>query len=352
MDKKFDNIYRNKTVLVTGHTGFKGSWLTLWLIQLGAKVIGYSLPPPTTPNLFESLNLKWRITHIEGDVTDYCTLESVIEEFKPEFVFHLAAQPLVRASYILPKLTYETNVLGTLNVLECIRCIDTVKVGVIVTSDKCYKNFEINRGYKETDPLGGHDPYSSSKACAELITSAYRDSYGDIPCAISTVRAGNVIGGGDWGEDRLVPDCMRALHERKNIILRNPRAIRPWQYVLEPLFGYLRLGSLMYQHGKIYGEAWNFSPSDMGLTVEEIVNLVINNWGRGLYEIDESSHPHEDKILSLNSQKADKYLDWRPVLMTHEAVKSTVDWYKHFYNNEDIYKYSVKEIQLYETRLR
>ena len=356
--KDIKDIYKNKKVLITGHTGFKGSWLSLWLLELGANVIGYSLEPPTHPNLFEALSLNKKLIHIIGDVRDEKKLSSVFKKYKPEFVFHLAAQPLVRLSYTEPKLTYETNIIGTINVLEAVRKTDSVRVCVVITTDKCYENKEWVYGYRETDPMGGYDPYSSSKACAELIVSAYRNSffnprdYDKIHnIALSSVRAGNVIGGGDWGEDRLIPDCIKTLSKNKIINIRNPQATRPWQYVLEPLSGYLLLGSKMYKDGKRYSSAWNFGPNDDDIiTVEEIVKLVIQNWGNGYYKVDTSSQPHEAGLLKLDTSKACTFLGWKPVYNLCEAIKRTINWYKYFYKSvgkEKLYKITVNDISDY-----
>ena len=358
MDKYFREIYGNRRVLITGHTGFKGSWLSLWLTELGANVIGYSLEPPTEPNLFESVNLKDKITHIIGDVRDEKHLTAIFEKYQPEFVFHLAAQPLVRLSYKEPRLTYETNVMGTINVQEAVRKTNSVRVCVIITSDKCYENREWVYGYRETDPMGGYDPYSSSKGCAELVTAAYRRSffnpedYGEnYNVALSSVRAGNVIGGGDWGEDRLIPDCMRALSKGEKIVIRNSSATRPWQYVLESLSGYLLLGALMYKDGTKYSDAWNFGPNDESIiAVEELVKLVIKYWGSGSYTIDTSSHLHEAGLLKLDASKARALLGWKPIYDVYEAVEKTINWYKNFYNGmrkEELYAFTVGEIMEY-----
>jgi len=358
MNNYFQGMYEGKRVLITGHTGFKGSWLSLWLKELGAEVIGYSLEPPTKPNLFEALSLDKKITHIVGDVRYEEHLVSVFEEYGPEYVFHLAAQPLVRLSYKEPKLTYETNVMGTVNLLEAVRKTNSVRVCIIVTSDKCYENREWVYGYREIDPMGGYDPYSSSKGCAELVTSAYRHSffnpkdYGRIhKVALSSVRAGNVIGGGDWGEDRIIPDCIRALSRNKTVVIRNPRATRPWQYILEPLAGYLLLGGLMHEDGVTYSGAWNFGPNDENIiTVEELVKLIVKYWGSGSFIIDTSDHPHEAELLKLDASKARALLGWKPIYDVHEAVKKTINWYKNFYNGmrgEGLYKYTTREIQEY-----
>ena len=350
----FNNIYNGKKVLVTGHTGFKGGWLSLWLKELGAEVTGYSLDPPTNPSFFEAIGLKNKIIHIIGDVKDEKHLLSIFEKYQPEFVFHLAAQSLVRFSYKEPRLTYETNVMGTVNILEAIRKSKSVRAAVIITSDKCYENKEWIYGYRENDPVGGYDPYSSSKGCAELVVSAYRRSFlnpinqNDRKIAISSARAGNVIGGGDWREDRLIPDCIKSLSENKPIIIRNPDAIRPWQHALESLSGYLLLGAKMYKDGVKYSSAWNFGPNDNDIiTVEEIVKSVIKNWGNGDYKVDTSRQPHEAGLLKLETSKARIFLGWKPVYEIYETIKRTINWYKYFYNGiekEKLYKITVKEI--------
>ena len=351
----YNNIYNGKRVLVTGHTGFKGGWLSLWLKELGAEVIGYSLDPPTKPSFFEAVDLKNKLIHIIGDIRDENHLLSVFEKHQPEFIFHLAAQSLVRFSYKEPRLTYETNVMGTVNVLEAIRKSKSVRAAVIITSDKCYENKEWIYGYRENDSVGGYDPYSSSKGCAELVVSAYRNSFfnpkdsGKVHnIALSSVRAGNVIGGGDWGGDRLISDCVKTLSQNKIINIRNPQATRPWQYVLEPLSGYLLLGSKMYKDGVKYSSAWNFGPNDNDIiTVEEIVKSVIKNWGNGEYKVDTSRQPHEAGLLKLETSKARIFLGWKPVYEIYETIKRTINWYKYFYNGiekEKLYKITVKEI--------
>jgi len=344
--------YRGKKVLITGHTGFKGSWLSLWLSELGAEVIGYSLEPPTNPSLFEILNLKERINHIIGDIRDEEKLKKVFKKYKPEIVFHLAAQPLVRFSYIAPRYTYEVNIMGTVNLLESVREISEVKVVIIVTSDKCYENKEWFYGYREIDPMGGYDPYSSSKGCVELIVSAYKRSFMDnLGIALSSVRAGNVIGGGDWQEDRLIPDCIRALSKGEIVKIRKPKAIRPWQYVLEPLAGYLLLGVKMLENREKFSGAWNLGPSDTDiLTVEEVTKKVIEYWGEGRYEILEKEDDfHEATLLKLDCSKAHFLLNWYPVYDINEALKRTVKWYKRYYDGyaKDMYAYSLMEIQDY-----
>ena len=363
MDNYSQDVYKGKRILITGHTGFKGSWLSLWLKELGADVIGYALEPPTKPNLFEVLSLNEKVTHIIGDVRDEKHLHSVFEKYQPEFVFHLAAQPLVRLSYKEPKLTYETNVMGTVNVLEAVRKTDSVRSCIIVTSDKCYENREWIYGYRETDSIGGYDPYSSSKGCAELVTAAYRSAFYNPKdyekihnVALSSVRAGNVIGGGDWGEDRLIPDCIRALSQNKAINIRNPQATRPWQYILEPLTGYLLLGALMYEDGAKYSSAWNFGPNDESIkTVAELVKRVIKYWGGGTYTIDTLNHPHEAAFLKLDASKARALLGWKPIYDIYEAVEKTINWYKNFYNGmrkEKLYEFTAEEIGEYVNRMR
>jgi len=343
-----ENTYLKKTVLVTGHTGFVGSWLTLWLNHLGANVIGYSIKPINSPNLFDALNLQNKIIHVEGDITQYNEFAGVFRDYNPEFVFHLAAQPIVRQSYKVPRLFYETNVMGTVNVLECLRHSNSVKTAVIFTSDKCYENIGVKRGYLETDRLGGRDPYSSSKACAELVTRAYRDSF-DMPCSVSTVRAGNIVGGGDWSVDRLIPDFIRALQDNNLITLRYPSAFRPWQYVLDAISGLLTLGSAMDKFGKSYNGAWNFSMDSSCTSVETLVQLLIKYWGSGSYVVDASPQPHEDIMLNLDSSKSHNVLGWYPQLTVEEMIERAVYWYKRFYDGiNDMYSVSIDEIEKYE----
>jgi len=342
-----ENIYNNKTVLVTGHTGFIGSWLTLWLNHLGANVIGYSLEPWTEPNIFDTLDLRDKIIHIRGDVVAYPHLACVIRDYNPEFVFHLAALPIVRQSYKVPRLFYETNVMGTVNLLECLRFSDSVKNALIFTSDKCYENVGLMRGYTENDALGGRDPYSSSKACAELVARAYRDSF-DMPCNISTVRAGNVVGGGDWSIDRLVPDFVRSLQSNTPITLRNPDAFRPWQFVLDAVYGLLALGSAMGVSGKEFAGAWNFSMDSSCTTVEALIKNLIVHWGSGSYDFDPLPQPHEDTMLNLDSSKANNLLDWEPIFDVECMIERTVYWYKSFYTGSNMLDISIAEIQRYE----
>jgi CDP-glucose 4,6-dehydratase len=352
MDTVFNSVYKDKKVLVTGHTGFKGSWLTTWLIDLGAEIIGFSLEPPTHPNLFEVMGLGDKIVHVEGDVREKDYLLEIFNKYNPEFIFHMAAQPLVRFSYNEPKLTYETNIMGTVNVLEAVRLTKSIKVCAVITSDKCYENKEHDIGYRETDPMGGFDPYSSSKGCAELVVSAYLKSFfssGDDHAIISSVRAGNVIGGGDWGEDRLIPDCIKALSQNQDILIRSPQAVRPWQFVLEPLSGYLWLGALMYSKGKEFSGPWNFGSDDnMPLTVEEVVRKTIELWGEGNYKVQRDTRYHETKQLMLDITKAKFYLKWEPVYKIDKALEKTLDWYKKYYKGKnDIYSYTLHQIRNY-----
>ena len=349
MIELFNQVYKNKKVFVTGHTGFKGSWLTLWLTMLGAEVVGYSLSPATEPALFNVLGLENKITHITGDIRDEESLKNALKAHKPEFVFHLAAQPLVRLSYKEPKLTYETNVMGTVNLFEAIRQTESVRAVVNVTSDKCYENREWVYGYRENEPMGGYDPYSSSKGISELVTSAYRNSFFNHKVALASARAGNVIGGGDWAEDRLIPDCIRSLSKNEDLSIRNPVATRPWQHVLEPLSGYLWLGAMLCHDPVKYSEGWNFGPNDDDvLTVEEIVKKALVVWGKGNYEVLPPSGVHEAKLLKLDISKAKYYLNWKPVYTASDAVIKTVEWYKNYYlANIDMRKYTEDQVREY-----
>lgn len=354
----FDDIYKNKRVLVTGHTGFKGSWLAIWLKELGAEVIGYSLDPPSEPNNFNATRLREKIAHVYGDIRNFDQLIETFNKYQPEFVFHLAAQPIVRLSYKEPKITFDTNIGGTVNVFEAIRKTSSVRVLVNITSDKCYENKEWLWGYREADPMGGHDPYSASKGCAELVTAAYLRSFFFQNAAqgrtigAASARAGNVIGGGDWGADRLVPDCIRALSENQAIGIRNPRAIRPWQHVLEPLSGYLRLGAALWRNPQKYSGPWNFGPDNSShLTVAAMTDRLIQYWGSGTWkDISDPNALHEANLLKLNCDKAHAELNWRSVLTIGECLKMTAQWYKKFYTrkrNKDQYNCSIRQINHY-----
>jgi len=348
----FNDIYKGKKVFLTGHTGFKGSWLSLWLTSLGAEVCGYSLSPNTNPSMFNALNIKKRIKKsIIGDILDSKKLEREIKKFKPDIVFHLAAQPLVRLSYSEPKLTYETNVIGTLNVLDASRKCPTIRAFVNITTDKCYENKEVERGYREDEPMGGYDMYSSSKGCVEIMSSSFRRSFlqENNSYAMATARAGNVIGGGDWALDRLIPDCIRYINDNKKIEIRNPNAVRPWQHVLEPLSGYLLLGQKLLESGKKYAEGFNFGPNEESvLRVQDVVNMVIKNYEKGEMIVHKTDNLHEANLLMLNIEKAYNVLGWSPTYTADVAIKETVDWYKHFYSQDvDMYDFTMKQIGEY-----
>jgi CDP-glucose 4,6-dehydratase len=335
MKHLFGNIFEGKTVLVTGHTGFKGSWLTMWLVMLGANVVGYSLEePPTSPSNFEAARLSRYITDIRGDIGDYEKLCRTVERYRPQIVFHLAAQPIVLRSFEQPRQTFHTNALGTINTLEAIRTNESVKAAVSITTDKVYENQEWFWGYRESDKLGGHDPYSASKAMAELAVAAYRHSYfsAENAPAVATVRAGNVIGGGDFADYRLVPDCMRALMNGRPIAVRNPLSVRPWQHVLEPLSGYLWLAANLYQHGHEYAEAWNFGPSEqIGVTAAELAEKLVALWGSGSWiQTNPELAKAETGLLRLSWEKSASRLGWRPVYTWEEALTEIVDWFKAF----------------------
>ena len=330
------SFWRNKKVLVTGHTGFKGSWLSLLLNQLEAEVFGYALDPSTSPSMFELAMVKDSVHSYIGDIRDYDYLYKVMKEVRPEIVIHMAAQALVKESYRNPIETYSTNVMGTVHLLEACRQIASVKAIVNVTTDKCYENREWYWGYRENEPMGGHDPYSSSKGCSELVTSAYRSSYfgtgddGQRNIALASVRAGNVIGGGDWAADRLIPDFIRAISQQKKIMIRSPYAIRPWQHVLEPLSGYLILAEKLFNDGSVYAGAWNFGPNAQDAkNVEWITRTLCELWGDSAqYEIDKQPHPHEANYLKLDCSKAKAELAWFPRWDIQTALESIVEWNK------------------------
>jgi CDP-glucose 4,6-dehydratase len=334
MDSGF---WRGKRVFITGHTGFKGGWLSLWLQSLGAEVSGYALPPPTSPSLFEvaSVGRDMAVSHL-ADIRDQDRLRVALVASRPEVVFHLAAQPLVRHSYAEPVETYATNVMGTVHLLEAIRTTTGVRAVVNVTTDKCYENREWVWGYRESDPLGGHDPYSSSKGCAELVSAAYRSSFFSAQehsrhgVALATARAGNVIGGGDWAADRLVPDMIRAFSRGEAVVIRSPQAIRPWQHVLEPLGGYLTLAERLWEQGPAYAESWNFGPNDEDAwPVQRIVQRLVEQWGDSAsWRLDERPQPHETTSLKLDCSKARARLGWRPHWDLGLALDRIVAWYR------------------------
>jgi CDP-glucose 4,6-dehydratase len=331
-------IYRGERVLVTGHTGFKGAWLAEWLTTMGAEVTGFALDPPTQPNLFEALGLGSRLRHVVADVRDLDRLIAEARAAQPEVIFHLAARALVRRAYEEPRDTFETNVMGTVNLLEAARVCPSVRAVVIVTSDKVYLNPETGHAFRESDPLGGFDPYGSSKGAAELVTAAYRESFFDDPdsAAVASVRAGNVIGGGDWAVDRIIPDAVRALAAGDPIVVRNPEAVRPWQHVLEPLSGYLWLAARMLRDGHPFAGAWNFGPLDQGeRPVRWVVERFLSEWGSGSWTTPTPTGraPHEAQRLSLDSTKARKQLGWAPVWDGPVAVRQTAAWYRDYYRD-------------------
>ncbi len=349
----FNGVYAGRRVLVTGHTGFKGSWLALWLLKLGAEVAGYSDEVPTTPSNFELAGLAGRMHHYLGDIRDRARLAAVIDEFRPEFVFHLAAQALVRRSYADPVTTFETNTMGMVNVLECVRTRPWIEVAVLITSDKAYRNDEWCWGYRETDALGGHDPYSGSKSCADLVAQSYYHSYlRHVPTRVAITRAGNVIGGGDWAADRIVPDCVRAWSEGQSVAVRSPEATRPWQHVLEPLSGYLWLGAQLYRKEVgLNGEAFNFGPdAHVKETVAELIGVMADRWPGVAWHVPEGfEHAgHEAMLLKLSCDKALFLLNWRAVLEFRETVAFTLDWYRTWHGAaSDMYAYTTGQIEAY-----
>jgi len=356
-EKNFCGVFNDKTVLVTGHTGFMGSWLTIWLKHLGANVVGLSLEPPTDPSLFGTLRLKDKINSEIGDIRQKEIVKEVFEKYKPEIVFHLAAQSLVRISYNDPVKTFETNVLGTVNVLEAIRKSNEVKVGIIMTSDKCYENELNNKPHIETDPMGGVDPYSASKGSAELITSSYRNSFflekeNERKAKIATIRAGNIIGGGDWATDRIIPDTIKAIINEKNILLRNPNSVRPWQHVLEPISGMLWLSTKMYLGEKSLNQSWNLGPdnSKRFFSVKEIVEMILEKWQckTNIEIIGNENEPFESETLQIVPLKANEILKWENVYSVEEAVSETISWYKIFFENpEEIEQKTIQDIDDY-----
>ncbi len=343
MQDLFKGVYKNKKVLITGHTGFKGSWLALWLHELGANVTGYSLPPPTTPNHFDLLHLD--INSIIGDIRDRQQLESVFHTICPEIVFHLAAQSLVLDSYQDPVGTFETNIMGTVNIFDIARKTDSVRAIINVTSDKCYENREWVWGYRESDPMGGYDPYSASKGCSEIVTSSFRNSFFNTEdfgkghhTLIASARAGNVIGGGDWGKDRLVPDMVKAVGKNEVAIIRNPDAIRPWQHVLDPLSGYLLLGMRLLKNENAYADAWNFGPKEISsISVGILVEMFQQHWPRIRFKVSKDKNsPHESRNLRLDVSKAAVDLRWESVWDTRKTIEMTIEWYMSFYDKGEI----------------
>lgn len=355
----FNNVYNGKTVLVTGHTGFKGSWLSIWLNMMGAKVVGYSLDPYSERGNFEACHLHDRLlADIRGDTRDYEKLNQTIKQYRPEIIFHLAAQTLVRKAYAHPKETYETNLMGSLNIMEAVRENDCVKTVVMITSDKCYENVEQIWGYKETDRMGGYDPYSSSKGCTELMISSYRNSYFNPKDyakhgkAVASVRAGNVIGGGDWSADRLIPDCIRFIEAGKDIEIRNPIATRPWEHVLEPLSGYLRVGEKLIEDPVKYATSFNFGPHiSANKTVWEVVSRLVDYYGKGkVVDVSNPADLHENTLLNLDVTKAYVMLGWEARWNLQEAIEKTVDWYKEALQTYDMYDFCVRQIKTHQAK--
>lgn len=354
-DLEMNGFWKGRRLFLTGHTGFKGAWLSVWLESLGAKVTGYALKPPTKPSLFELCRLDRRMKSVIGDVRDAAKLKKALLAAKPEIVIHMAAQPLVRESYASPAYTYETNVMGTVNLLEAVRAARGVKAAVNVTTDKCYENNEHNRPFREEEPMGGYDPYSSSKGCSELVTAAYRNSFFNPKdfkkhgVALASARAGNVIGGGDWAADRLIPDIVRAALKGEKALIRSPRAIRPWQHVLEPLSGYLLLAEKLYARGAAFASAWNFGP-DAGdaRDVEWIAERMFSHWPEAPgYAIDKGRHPHEAHYLRLDSSKARRELGWKPRWHVGQAVDRIVEWTRAYQAGKDLREVCLGQIRDY-----
>jgi len=349
------DFWRGKRVFLTGHTGFKGSWLSLWLQSLGAEVHGLSLLPPTAPNLFTVAQVKCGMaSHTIGDIRDLATVQTAMYAVQPQIVVHMAAQPLVRLSYAEPVETYATNFMGTVHVLESARKSPGVKAIVVVTSDKCYENKEWTWGYRENEPMGGHDPYSNSKGCAEMVTSAYRSSFlQSAGIAVASARAGNVIGGGDWAADRLVPDILRAFEDNQAVIIRNPHATRPWQHVLDPLCGYLDLAEQLHTYGQPYAEGWNFGPKeDDTRPVEWIVEHLVKSWGKGAsWQQDGGGHPHEANFLKLDTSKARSRLGWQPRWPLASALELITTWHQAFLAKADMRKLCLAQIQQYSSAI-
>ncbi|MEQ8169421.1 MAG: CDP-glucose 4,6-dehydratase [Candidatus Eremiobacterota bacterium] len=354
------NFWKKKRIFLTGHTGFKGSWLSLWLYSLGADITGYALPPPTDPSLFELCRIDALVTSVISDIRDRDTLKKKMVEAEPDIVIHMAAQPIVRESYINPVETYEINVMGTVNMLEAVRACKTVRAVINVTTDKCYENKEWLWGYREHDRLCGYDPYSNSKSCSELVTSSYRNSffnqkdYKIHKVGLASARSGNVIGGGDWAKDRLVPDCMRAILDGEKIIIRNPHSVRPWQHVLEPLSGYIILAEKLYKNGSKYSEGWNFGPEDKDAkSVEWIVRKICEKWGHGAaYQIDKGRHPHEAHYLKLDCSKVKARLGCYPRWNLEEAIDKIIEWTSAFKDKKSLREICLKQIKEYSGNKR
>ncbi len=343
------NFWKNKRVFVTGHTGFKGSWLSIWLSFLGAKVKGYALTSPTSPSLFNEARVESIVDSQIGDIRDQDEISRSMREFNPDILVHMAAQPLVMYSYKFPVETYDVNVLGTVKVLEAARGCKNLKAIINVTTDKCYENDNRVGGYKENDPMGGFDPYSSSKGCAELVSSSYRRSFLDsLGIGVATVRAGNVIGGGDWADNRLIPDILRSFESGKTVVVRSPNATRPWQHVLEPLSGYLVLAQKLYSEKDEFSEGWNFGPKDKDIKpVHWILDSMISKWPNSKWKLDDNITPHEANFLKLDILKAKNRLEWNPTWELEEALDRAIDWHKSWMNKEDMHRVCITEIENY-----
>ena len=342
-------FWQGKRVFLTGHTGFKGSWLSLWLVSLGVEVKGYALTPPTSPSLFNEAKIDSIIDSQIADIRDQDALYESMTEFNPDILIHMAAQPLVRYSYEAPIETYEVNVIGTAKVLEVARSCPNLKAIVNITTDKCYENDERTQGYKENDPMGGYDPYSSSKGCAELVASAYRRSFlQGQGVGLASVRAGNVIGGGDWADDRLIPDILRSFEKGKSVIIRNPKATRPWQHVLEPLSGYLILAQKLYENQDEYAEGWNFGPNEQNVKpVDWILDKMISKWPNSSWKLDQGVNPHEESYLKLDISKAKLRLNWTPIWSLSSTLEKIIIWQKKWINNQDMQEVCHCEIEQY-----
>lgn len=345
-------FWAGKRVFVTGHTGFKGSWLSLWLQSMGAEVKGFALAPPSTPSLFEHANVADGMTSEIGDIREFESIKRSMVDFSPQILIHMAAQPLVRLSYKEPIQTYATNVMGTVHLLEAARQCPELKAIVNVTTDKCYENREWVWGYRETERMGGHDPYSNSKGCSELVTSAYRDSFFNTnsTASLASARAGNVIGGGDWAEDRLIPDILRAFEESKPVVIRNPKATRPWQHVLEPLGGYLVLAQHLFDTGDEFAEGWNFGPHDQDVkSVESILDYMVMSWGAGAsWKLESGLQPHEAQLLKLDISKAHSRLNWQPQWSLEFALDQIIDWHLCWLRGGDIKSKTLEQIRAYQ----
>ena len=349
-------FWKDKRVFITGHTGFKGSWTVLWLKKMGAVIKGYALEPSTNPSLFHIANVKDGINSEIGDIRDLEKLKRSVLEFEPEIVIHMAAQPLVRLSYKDPVGTYQTNVMGSVNLLEAVRECSSIRSVINVTTDKCYENNEWDWGYRENEPMGGHDPYSNSKGCAELVTSAYRRSFfGSESCvSLASARAGNVIGGGDWSADRLIPDVLKAFDKGDAVLIRNPLATRPWQHVLEPVLGYLTLAENLYRFGKEFAEGWNFGPKDEDVrTVGDVLDYLVKHWpAKVSWQLDSDEQPHEAQLLKLDISKAKARLKWQPIWELDTTLHTIIDWHQSWVSGEDMRTVTINQINNYENKLK